>query len=57
VLYTLVPLAGFLVDFLIWISLDETAKVIGAAWTAVGLVILAVLTRGFRKPMMTLSEV
>lgn len=55
-LYTALPLAGFIVDFMIWISLDKTAKVIGVAWTIVGFVILLIRTRGFRKPMKVLTD-
>jgi putrescine importer len=57
VLYTLLPLTGFLVDLLIWLSLDNTAKTVGAAWTFIGLVMLAFFTRGFRKPMKMLHEI
>jgi len=54
--YLALPAAGFVVDFLIWINLDATAKSIGFGWALCGLVVLAVMTRGFRKPMRELSE-
>ena len=49
------PLMGALVCSYIWISLSPHAKLIGFAWLAVGLVYLAFLTRGFRKPPVTLE--
>lgn len=48
-----VPLFGFLVCFMIWISLPIPAKVMGGIWLLVGLIYLAIITRGFRqKPVM-----
>jgi amino acid transporter len=43
------PVAGFLFCAAIWWSLPVLAKWIGAAWVLLGLVYLAVLTRGFRR--------
>jgi putrescine importer len=42
------PLAGALVCTYVWLSLTEKAKVVGFAWLGVGLVYLALMTRGFR---------
>lgn len=51
------PLAGFTVCFYIFANLSHTAKVIGAAWCAIGIVYAAVLTGGFRRSLNTeLSE-
>lgn len=56
-LYTVLPAIGFLVDLLIWISLDSTAQMIGLAWTVLGLIIMGIMTRGGRRPMRVLSDV
>ena len=43
------PIIGFLFCGWIWWGLRTPAKVIGGAWFAVGLIYLAMSTRGFRK--------
>ncbi|MBN7138557.1 amino acid transporter [Lysobacter enzymogenes] len=43
------PLAGFVVCFVLWISLSLPAKLIGAAWIALGVAIGAWRTNGFRR--------
>jgi putrescine importer len=46
------PIAGMLFCLVIWLSLPGLAKWIGGAWLAVGLIYLAVQTRGFtRRPV------
>ncbi|MGV0813464.1 APC family permease [Mycolicibacterium boenickei] len=57
VLYTVLPVTGLLVDFLIWISLDNTAQVIGLIWTVLGLIVIGIVSRGLRRPMRILSDV
>lgn len=42
------PILGFCVCFYIWLSVSPVAMLVGAVWTAVGLVYLAYLTRAFR---------
>lgn len=44
------PAGGFLFCLFIWISLPILAKTIGALWLIAGIVYLAILTRGFRRP-------
>jgi amino acid transporter len=44
----LFPLAGALICTYVWWNLTFKAQVIGFAWLAIGLVYLAVMTRGFR---------
>jgi putrescine importer len=44
------PVLGFLFCAAIWWSLPTLAKSIGAAWVILGIVYLAFLTRGFRRP-------
>lgn len=46
----LAPLIGFLVCLLIWWSLPSLPKIIGTIWISAGVLYLAVLTRGFRRP-------
>ncbi|MGE5645392.1 MAG: APC family permease [Acidobacteriota bacterium] len=53
------PLAGALVCGYVWLSLTNMAKLVGFAWLGLGLVYLAVITRGFRvapKSLGNLSE-
>lgn len=45
----LLPVAGFLVCFSIWISLPKPAKLIGGIWLVVGLIYLIVKTKGFKE--------
>lgn len=46
------PIAGFLVCFLIWISLPAPAKIIGGIWFLIGLVYLIIRTRTVKgKPL------
>ena len=44
----LVPFAGFLFCFAIWMSLPKSAKVVGGLWLAGGIAYDAIKTRGFR---------
>jgi len=47
-----VPILGFLVCFMIWISLPTPSKIIGGIWLLAGLIYLFIRTRGFKqKPM------
>ena len=50
----LAPLAGFAFCGVIWWNLPLPAKQIGGAWLALGVVYLAVLTGGFRRPPVSL---
>jgi putrescine importer len=45
----LLPVAGFLVCLVIWLSLPSPAKIIGSVWLAAGIIFLLVKTRGLRK--------
>ena len=42
------PLAGFAICLLLWLNLSGKAKIVGAAWMAVGIAFGAWKTRGFR---------
>ena len=53
------PALGALVSSYVWMSLTNMAKIVGFAWLGLGVIYLAVLTRGFRVPpksLGTLSE-
>ncbi|MFF2051218.1 APC family permease [Leifsonia sp. NPDC058194] len=56
--YGLLPAVGFLLTVWLWTSLTATTFIVGLSWVAVGVIYLAVLTRGFRRkpPMMDFSE-
>jgi putrescine importer len=49
------PFAGFIVCFLIWISLPTPAKLIGGGWFFLGLVYLFVKTSGFKQKPVILN--
>lgn len=49
----LLPGTGFLFSFVIWLNLQQPAKVVGAIWLTAGVIYGAVKTRGYRtKPAM-----
>lgn len=48
--WVLVPLCGAAIDFYLLLNLEINAKVIGLAWLLLGLIWLAIITRGFRQP-------
>jgi putrescine importer len=56
--YVLLPVLGAVVDLYLLTKLDSTAIELGLGWLAVGVIYLAVLTRGFRKapPEVQFSE-
>jgi len=45
----IVPAAGLIFCLAIWLSLPALAKWLGGAWLAVGIIYLAIQTRGFRR--------
>lgn len=51
VLRGLFPLIGLVLTLWLWTSLESMTWIIGGIWFAIGLVILLVKTRGFRKPV------
>lgn len=53
--YAVIPLIGFGLTIWLWTSLSGEAFRIGLIWLAVGVVYLAFLTRGFRRPAPTLD--
>ncbi len=47
------PVAGFLICLLLWLSLSWSAKLLGFVWMAVGIAYGAYNTRGFKKELVT----
>ncbi|HEV3155191.1 MAG TPA: APC family permease [Candidatus Baltobacteraceae bacterium] len=45
---TILPLIGFVFCAWIWVQLSVLAKIVGGVWFAIGIVYLAIKTRGFR---------
>jgi putrescine importer len=52
------PALGALVDVYLLLQLDNLAKILGVSWLVIGVVYLAVLTRGFRRqpPQLSLDD-
>lgn len=49
------PLAGVIFCAAIWWNLNPLAKIVGGIWIAIGFCYLAIVTRGFRKPPVSLD--
>lgn len=47
--YVIIPIIAAIVCIYLWISLPATAKIVGFIWLALGIIVLAVKTRGFRE--------
>ncbi len=47
--YLISPIIGFLTCLTLFISLSVTAKIAGVIWLAIGFIILAIVTKGFKK--------
>jgi len=45
----IIPLMGFMVCFIIWISLPFPSKIIGGIWLIIGLIYLFIKTRGLKQ--------
>jgi len=52
------PLIGFALTVWLWTSLSVETFVVGLSWLAIGVLLLAIVTRGFRRPtpMLDLKE-
>lgn len=48
--YLLVPLIGFALTAWLWTSLSPLALLVGCSWLVIGVGVLALVTRGFRRP-------
>ncbi|OUM41117.1 APC family permease [Arthrobacter sedimenti] len=55
--YVVIPAVGALVDAFLLTQLDPTAITLGLVWLAIGIVVLAVITRGFRSAPPELASV
>lgn len=58
IVHLICPLIGFALTIWLWTSLQPTTWIVGAIWLAVGVVIIAIVTGGFKRPvpMMDFSE-
>jgi putrescine importer len=54
--YIVMPGIGLLLTALLWVNLDGHALIGGLIWTALGVVYLVILTRGFRRPIASFDE-
>jgi len=51
IVHGIVPLIGFALTIWLWTSLQALTWLVGAIWIVVGLIIIAIVTRGFRRPV------
>jgi amino acid transporter len=56
IFYLLFPLLGFLIIFSVWSNFDADTFLFGALWLAVGIIIGAVETKGFRERPAVIEE-
>lgn len=56
--YLICPIIGAVVCGVIWLSLDSLSKILGFIWLGIGLILLAITTKGFKilPPEMDLTE-
>ena len=54
--FFVIPLLGFVAIGALWLEVEDTSLKAGIAWAAIGLVYLAWLTKGFRRPAPQLHE-
>jgi amino acid transporter len=47
--YLIAPLIGACIAFFIWVNLDSKAMILGAVWSTIGIIVLAITTKGFKK--------
>ncbi len=55
ILLFLLPLIGALLDFWLFINLDNHSLVLGSIWFSLGILYLLFLTKGFKKPAPTMA--
>ncbi|HKT56799.1 MAG TPA: hypothetical protein VJR25_08500, partial [Microbacterium sp.] len=48
--YLVMPSLGIAICVVLWVGLDVQAKVLGLSWLALGVVYIAIKSRGFRRP-------
>lgn len=49
IIYLILPILGSIVCIYLWFSLSALAKLVGFSWLALGIVFLAIKTKGFRE--------
>lgn len=54
--FLVLPLAGIVINIVLWIGIDSTAKLLGLGWLVIGAIYLAVITRGFRRYPQAIRE-
>ncbi|SIT08020.1 hypothetical protein [Alicyclobacillus vulcanalis] len=54
--YLLLPLCGFVVIGYVWLGFDRTTFIFGFCWMALGIVIGAVKSKGYREVPPTLRD-
>ncbi|MCL1622988.1 APC family permease [Moraxella sp. Tifton1] len=54
--YIIIPIAGFISVFLMWLEVDGTTFKVGLFWAAIGFAWLGVKTHGFKKPVPQFKE-
>ena len=47
--YVIIPVLAAAVCVYLWFSLPAMAKIVGFSWLAIGIIVLAIKTRGFRE--------
>lgn len=55
ILLFIIPLIGALLDFWLFINLDNHSLLLGSIWFSLGIVYLLFLTKGFKKPVPTMG--
>ena len=54
--YIIVPVAGFISVFLMWLEVDGLTLKVGLFWAAIGFIWLGIKTRGFKAPVPQYKE-
>lgn len=56
--YVILPFVGAIITMILWFNLDSNSKIVGSVWLVIGIIYLAIMTRGFKKlpPEMKFEE-
>lgn len=54
--FVVLPLVGVGLTLILWVNLSETALVGGLSWAGLGLIYLAIITKGFKKKVQGFDE-
>jgi len=54
--HLILPLIGFVFCGYLWLSLGTTAQIVGFSWLAVGIIYIAIKSKGFKLPMAPYAE-